>query len=97
VVLRLRGRTALGATFFGVLSDYAARLAAVGGRLFLSGVSPELLRQMRSVGALDAAEPIRAFEATSVLGASSRRAYAEAETWLIGHREAPRDERSSNR
>jgi SulP family sulfate permease len=96
VVLRLRGRTALGATFFAVVPDYAARLAAVGGRLFLSGVSPELLRQMRGAGALDAAAPIRVFEATSELGASSRRAYEEAETWLVDHGEA-RDERPLGR
>jgi SulP family sulfate permease len=77
-----------------VLSDFAARLAAVDGRLFLSGVSPELLGRMRSVGMLDGAEPIRAFAATSVLGASSRQAYEEAETWLIRHRADPPAERT---
>ena len=35
VVLRLRGRTSLGATFIKVASDYADRLADVGGRLYL--------------------------------------------------------------
>jgi SulP family sulfate permease len=97
VVLRLRGRTALGATFFSVVADYAARLAAVGGRLFLSGVGPELLQRMHSVGALDADEKIRAFEATPVLGESSRQAYEEAGTWLIGQRGGQRDEQARNR
>jgi hypothetical protein len=38
VVLRLGGRTSLGATFFVGAADYARRLEAVGGRLYLSGV-----------------------------------------------------------
>jgi sulfate permease, SulP family len=46
VVLRLRGRTALGATAFVVLAAYADRLQEVGGRLFLSGVDPGLFRQL---------------------------------------------------
>jgi sulfate permease, SulP family len=37
VVLRLRGRTTLGATFFRVLAAFAEQLAAAGGRLYLSG------------------------------------------------------------
>jgi sulfate permease, SulP family len=35
VILRLRGRTSLGATFFKVAGDYADHLAAVDGRLYL--------------------------------------------------------------
>ena len=97
VVLRVRGRTALGATFFAVVSDYAARLGAVGGRLFLSGVGPDLLARMQGVGVLDGPQTIRAFEATPVIGASSRRAYDEAGTWLIAHRAEPRDEQGATR
>jgi SulP family sulfate permease len=37
VVLRLRGRTTLGATLFRILAAYAEQLAAAGGRLYLSG------------------------------------------------------------
>ena len=40
VVLRLRGRTSLGATFLVVMADYAERLSAAGGHLFLAGVDP---------------------------------------------------------
>ena len=49
VVLRLRGRTSLGATAFLVLGDYAEKLREVGGRLYLSGVAPELIEQMRAI------------------------------------------------
>ena len=54
VVLRLRGRTSLGATFFVVLADYAHRLQSNGGRLFLSGVDPQMLARMRRAGKVDA-------------------------------------------
>ena len=40
VILRLRGRTSLGSTFFGVIAGYADALEAAGGRLYLSGVQP---------------------------------------------------------
>ena len=33
VILRLRGRTSLGSTFFGVIAGYADQLEAAGGRL----------------------------------------------------------------
>ena len=38
VVLRLRGRTMLGATAFKVFSDYSQTLRAAHGKLYLSGV-----------------------------------------------------------
>ncbi len=47
VVLRLRGRTALGVTSYKILTTYAAQLDEVGGRLMLSGVAPDLLAQLR--------------------------------------------------
>ena len=42
VVVRLRGRTTLGATAFIVLADYAERLRSAGGHMYLSGVTVEL-------------------------------------------------------
>ena len=47
VVLRLRGRTTLGATFFRVASGYAERLEQVGGRLYLTGLDPALVARLR--------------------------------------------------
>lgn len=81
VVLRLRGRTSLGATFVKVIADYASRLADCGGRLYLSGLSADIIEQLRHTGRLDG--PIRTFEATPVIGESTRAAYLDAEAWLV--------------
>jgi len=85
VVLRLRGRTSLGSTFFVTMADYAHRLEAVGGRLYLSGVDPELLERMSRTKRLDLTGPVRVFEATDVVGESTSEAYHSAEAWLIRH------------
>lgn len=81
VVIRLRGRTQLGATFFSVIDDYAARLATGGGRLFLSGVDPSLLAQFERVGGASPSR-ISAVVATEVIGESSSAAYERAVAWL---------------
>ncbi len=81
VVLRLRRRTALGATFMKVVGDYADQLAESGGRLYLSGLEKDLTEQLRHTGHLDG--PVRAFEATPVVGESTQAAYQAAEAWLV--------------
>jgi SulP family sulfate permease len=81
VVLRLRGRTSLGATFIKVAGDYADRLADAGGRLYLSGLQPSLTERLRRTGSIDG--PARAFEATAVIGESTQAAYLDAEAWLV--------------
>ncbi|TFH20693.1 MAG: SulP family inorganic anion transporter, partial [Acidimicrobiales bacterium] len=43
VVLRLRGRMSLGATFAAVIADYVERIDRAGGHLILSGVQSPLL------------------------------------------------------
>jgi SulP family sulfate permease len=85
VVLRLRGRTSLGATFIKVASDYADRLAEVGGRLYLSGLQPSFTERLRDTGSIEG--PVRAFEATPVIGESTRAAYLDAEAWLVKRHE----------
>jgi sulfate permease, SulP family len=84
VVLRLRGRTSLGATFIKVASDYADRLAEAGGRLYLSGLQPSLTERLRRNGSIEG--PEHAFEATPVIGESTRAAYRDAEAWLVRRR-----------
>ena len=84
VVIRLRGRATLGSTSFAVLSDYSARLAAVGGRLFLSGIDPGVLRQLRSNRTVEESGHVEIFEATERVGESSLAAYRAAEAWLAG-------------
>lgn len=67
VVLRLHGRAMLGATSLSVLADYAERLAAGGGRLYLSGVDSELAEQIEYSGRFDLAGPIRIYDAEPVI------------------------------
>lgn len=85
VVLRLRGRTALGATAFKVFNDYAASLDDVQGKFYLSGVDRTLVEQFHRAGHVQAHGPVQLVEATPVVGESSLAAFHEAETWLIGH------------
>lgn len=84
VIIRLRGRSMMGATAFSVLSGYAGRLDDVGGRLYLSGVTPELVTQFRDSGRVEASSPLKLVEATPILGESTRRAMEKAEAFLIG-------------
>lgn len=86
VVLRLRGRTELGATFFRVITTYSRQLQAHDGRLYLSGLDDELLDQLRRVGGVDLDGPVRAFAATEVVGDSTTQALEAADAWLIQHR-----------
>ncbi|GIM88683.1 SulP family inorganic anion transporter [Paractinoplanes toevensis] len=82
VVLRLRGRVLLGATAFAVFADYAQRLDAAGGRLFLSGVDPAVLEQIRRNRTVEDGTGVRIFEADDVVGESSLEAYHAANNWL---------------
>jgi len=81
VVLRLRGRTSLGATFLKVAADYAERLAEVDGRLYLSGLDPHLAERLRHTGRLK--NPERIFEATPLVGESTEQASHAAQEWVV--------------
>lgn len=81
LVLRLRGRAQLGTTFLHVIEDYATRLGEHDGRVFLSGVSPELLEQLTNSGVLDRA-PLEVIASRDRVGASSLEAYERAQRWL---------------
>lgn len=78
VVLRLRGRVTLGATFLTVIGDYSHRLEQVGGRLYLSGVDARLLERWRRDGAPEALGAVRLFPATPYVGQSTRDALTAA-------------------
>jgi SulP family sulfate permease len=81
VVLRLRRRTSLGATFVKVMADYADRLAHADGRLYLSGLEPDVTEQLRRTGQLGG--HLHAFEADPVVGESTMAAYRDAEAWVV--------------
>jgi SulP family sulfate permease len=85
VVLRLRRRTSLGATFIKVVGDYADKLAERGGRLYLTGLEPSLTERLVRTGHVEHG-PVRTFEATPIVGESTQRAYLDAEAWLVKQR-----------
>ena len=76
--------------FFGVIAGYAQQLAASGGRLYLSRVEPEMVRQFHDARVKHNAGTIRVFQATEVLGESTIEAVADARTWLAGEGAEPR-------
>lgn len=84
VVLRLRGRTAAGATLVDVLARYAEELRRAEGRLYLTGVRGEAYRRLADAEKLRRAGGVHAYEATAVLGESTRAAVADAREWLAG-------------
>jgi SulP family sulfate permease len=94
VVLRLRGRTTLGATFIKIITDYAGRLANADGRLYLSGLRPDLTERLRRTGSIQG--PLRAVEATPVVGESTHTAYLDAEAWLVNKHDPDAPEAASD-
>jgi SulP family sulfate permease len=82
VVLRLRGRTRVGATLIEVLDEYADDLAEVGGRLYLSGVDEEVAGQLRATGKLDLDRSVHIVPAGPILGASTAQAWTLGSAWL---------------
>ena len=82
VIVRLRGRTALGATSFVILDDYADRLDEAGGRLYLSGVDPVPARPAPAGSAGRRRRTGTRVRRVRGDRDSSGRAYADAEKWL---------------
>lgn len=78
VILRLRGRTTLNATFFAVVADYARRLDEVGGRLYLSGVDRDIYESWTATLRAGHGVRLEFFPATPVVGESTLAAYAQA-------------------
>ena len=83
MILRLRGRSSLGATLVEVLANYAHKLQAVDGRLYLTGISEGAYDQVVRTGKLRLTGPVRAYEATPIRGQSTQEAVADARTWLV--------------
>ena len=101
VVLRLRGRTALGTTFFAVMARYAGQLADLGGRLYVSGVDAGLIERLHRNGMVDTDGAVSIHEAGSIVGASTIAAATEADSWLVEahrsleHRQSPPTDEAS--
>ncbi len=97
VILRLRGRTKVGATFIEVVDRYAGRLASVGGRIYLTGVDSHVREQMVRSGKLDIGGTVRLETMTPILGESTRKAISEANAWLVEASADPEQELAGSR
>jgi SulP family sulfate permease len=82
VILRIRGRTTLGATFFAVLAEYAQRLHDAGGRLYLSGVDKQIRDHWTPERLASQGLSLDFFPATETIGESTLTAYAQARVRL---------------
>src|SRR5690606_36340306 len=87
VVLRLRGRTAAGATLIDVLSNYADDLRRAEGRLYITGIRGEAFRRLTADRKLDRTGVVHVCEATAILGESTFSAVASARAWLVSTEE----------
>ncbi|OMQ24342.1 SulP family inorganic anion transporter [Rhodococcus sp. D-1] len=93
VVLRLRGRTTVSATFFTLVADYARRLYAVGGQLHLSGIDPRIRDSWTDELLAAHGVSIEFHPATATIGESTLSAYAEARIWVRGDGDSGGEER----
>jgi sulfate permease, SulP family len=82
VVLRMHGRTQVGATLIEVLARYADELQQASGRLYLSGLAPAVHEEIVRTQKLDLSGPVRAHEQQQVVGQSTGEAVADAAAWL---------------
>lgn len=83
VILRLRGRSTLGATFFTVVAGYAKQLSASGGALYLTGVAPEIVERWEGSGYAERAERVHLFAATPRVGESTMAAFELAQAHVV--------------
>jgi SulP family sulfate permease len=72
----------VGSTLIEVLDEYAEDLLQLGGRLYLSGVHPDVARQLRRTGKLEADRDVWIVPAGEGLGASTKEAVAQGNAWL---------------
>ena len=85
VILRLRGRTDLGSTFMDVLLRYADELTAVGSKLVLVSADESIDHQLVASGVRDAVGDDNIYEADMWVGATLKRAQADAVDWIDQH------------
>ena len=74
VVVRLRGRTTLGATFLKVIGAYARALAEADGQLYLSGIDPDLAARWQQDRFAAQLAGVEIVPATPLIGESTEHA-----------------------
>ena len=82
VILRLRGRPELGTTFMDVLRRYAEALSAAGSKLIIISASERIQEQLRVTGVTDLVGPENIYPGDERVGATLKRAYADATGWI---------------
>jgi SulP family sulfate permease len=88
VILRLRGRTDLGTTFMDVLRRYAAALTAASSKLVIVSASERIQEQLRVTGVTDLISPQDIYAGDERVGATLKRAYADATSWIAHNQPA---------
>ncbi len=88
VILRLRGRTDLGTTLMEVLRRYALTLNATGSKLVIVSASERIQDQLRVTGVTDVIGPGNIYPGDERVGATIKRAYADANAWISQQRRA---------
>ena len=83
VILRLRGRTTLGATFLTVIGAYAQRLDSMGGRLYLSGLDESVATKWESNHLPERIGSIKLYRATPQIGQSTHAAFLSAASHAV--------------
>jgi SulP family sulfate permease len=78
VILRLRGRTTLGATFLVVIGAYAQRLESTGGRLYLSGLDESVATKWEGNHLPERIGSVKLYRATPQIGESTHAAFLSA-------------------
>jgi sulfate permease, SulP family len=88
VILRLRGRTDLGTTFMDVLRRYAEALTAASSKLVIVSASERIQQQLRVTGVTDLISPQDIYAGDERVGATLKRAYADATSWIAHNQPA---------
>ncbi|MET1004538.1 MAG: SulP family inorganic anion transporter [Propionibacteriaceae bacterium] len=78
VIIRLRGRTTLGSTFLTVISAYADQLQNNGGRLYLTGLDPAVLKVWEAEPLTRRLTGVQLYPATEIVGGGTRSALLDA-------------------
>jgi SulP family sulfate permease len=86
VILRLRGRGDLGTTFMDVLRRYARQLDSVDSKLVIVSANERIQNQLRVTGITDVVGVQNIYPGDERVGATLKRAYADATSWVEGYR-----------
>ena len=85
VILRLRGRTDLGSTFMDVLRRYAEELNSANSKLVLISADERIHEQLAVTRVTAAVGSENIYTSDEWIGATLKRAYADAQDWVAAH------------